>query len=129
MRAVAHRACLIRMVTAAARLPARCDFPFKLFIKNRDSTNLQHRPRSGHCFINSIPPRDLYCPRTNNGIVRNLKERAVRTSTIVMIAFAVVFGIISVFVAQSWLTNQAEMRARNMEAQKKPVVTNTIVVA
>ncbi len=52
-----------------------------------------------------------------------------RTSTIVMIAFAVVFGIISVFVAQSWLTNQAEMRARNMEAQKKPVVTNTIVVA
>ncbi len=52
-----------------------------------------------------------------------------RTSTIVMIAFAVVFGLLAVFVAQSWLTNQAEVRMRNLEAQKKPIVTNTIVVA
>jgi pilus assembly protein CpaB len=46
-----------------------------------------------------------------------------------MIAFAVVFGLIAVFVAQSWLNNQAEMRMRNLEANKKPLVTNTIVVA
>ncbi len=52
-----------------------------------------------------------------------------RRSTIVMIAFAVVFGLIAVFVAQSWLNNQAEMRMRNLEANKKPLVTNTIVVA
>jgi pilus assembly protein CpaB len=40
-----------------------------------------------------------------------------------------VFGLLAVFVAQSWLANQAEVRMRNLEAQKKPVVTNTIVVA
>lgn len=52
-----------------------------------------------------------------------------RTSTIVMIAFAVVFGLLAVFVAQSWLTNQAEVRMRSLEANKKPIITNTIVVA
>ncbi|MBZ0140615.1 MAG: Flp pilus assembly protein CpaB [Pseudorhodoplanes sp.] len=52
-----------------------------------------------------------------------------RTSTIVMIAFAVVFGLLAVFVAQSWLSSQAEMRMRNLEAQKKTVPTRTIVVA
>ncbi|MBV6489614.1 MAG: hypothetical protein GHHEDOFH_03611 [Pseudorhodoplanes sp.] len=52
-----------------------------------------------------------------------------RTSTIVMIAFAVVFGLLAVFVAQSWLNSQAEMRMRNLEAQKKTVPTRTIVVA
>jgi pilus assembly protein CpaB len=53
----------------------------------------------------------------------------VRASTIIMIAFAVVFGLLAVFVAQSWLNNQAAMRLRNIEAQKKPVATQTIVVA
>jgi pilus assembly protein CpaB len=53
----------------------------------------------------------------------------VRSSTIVMIGFAIVFGLLAVFVAQSWLNNQAEMRAKSMEAQKKPVETQTIVVA
>jgi len=53
----------------------------------------------------------------------------VRTSTIVMIAFAVVFGLLAVFVAQSWLNSQAEMRMKNLEAQKKPVTTRTIVIA
>jgi pilus assembly protein CpaB len=53
----------------------------------------------------------------------------VRASTIIMIAFAVVFGLLAVFVAQSWLNNQAAMRMKSLEAQKKPVVTNTIVVA
>ncbi len=52
-----------------------------------------------------------------------------RTSTIVMIAFAVVFGLLAVFVAQSWLNSQAEQRMRSLEANKKPVSTRTIVVA
>jgi pilus assembly protein CpaB len=53
----------------------------------------------------------------------------VRASTIVMIGFAVVFGLLAVFIAQVWLNNQASMQARNMEANKKPVATRTIVVA
>jgi len=54
----------------------------------------------------------------------------VRTSTVVMIAFAVLFGLIAVFLAQTWLNNQAEQRMRSLEAQKKPdVPARTIVVA
>jgi pilus assembly protein CpaB len=55
----------------------------------------------------------------------------VRTSTIVMIGFAVLFGLLAVFIAQSWLTNQAEMRMRSLEAQNQrtPMATQTIVVA
>jgi pilus assembly protein CpaB len=53
----------------------------------------------------------------------------VRASTVIMIAFAVIFGLLAVFVAQSWLTNQAATRAKSFEAQKKPVSTQTIVVA
>jgi pilus assembly protein CpaB len=53
----------------------------------------------------------------------------VRASTIVMIGFAVLFGLLAVFLAQSWLNNQAEMRMKNMEAQNKPLATRTIVVA
>jgi pilus assembly protein CpaB len=54
----------------------------------------------------------------------------VRTSTIVMGAFAVLFGLLAVFLAQTWLNNQAEMRMRNLEAQKKPdPPARTIVVA
>ena len=52
-----------------------------------------------------------------------------RTRTIVMIAFAVLFGLLAVFVAQSWLNSQAEQRMRSLEANKKPVSTSTIVVA
>ncbi len=53
-----------------------------------------------------------------------------RTSTVVMIAFAVLFGLIAVFLAQTWLNNQAEQRMRSLEAQKKPdVPARTIVVA
>jgi pilus assembly protein CpaB len=51
----------------------------------------------------------------------------VRASTVGMIAFAVVFGILAVFVAQVWLNDQAHKQARNLEP--KPVVTKTIVVA
>lgn len=52
-----------------------------------------------------------------------------RTSTIVMIAFAVLFGLLAVFVAQSWLNSQAEQRMKSLEANKKPTSTRTIVVA
>jgi pilus assembly protein CpaB len=53
----------------------------------------------------------------------------VRASTIVMIGFAVVFGLLAVFIAQVWLNNQANMQAQNYEANKKPQSTRTIVVA
>jgi pilus assembly protein CpaB len=46
-----------------------------------------------------------------------------------MIGFAVLFGLLAVFIAQSWLNSQAEMRMRSLEAQKKPLATKTIVVA
>lgn len=52
-----------------------------------------------------------------------------RKSTIVMIAFAVVFGLLAVFIAQSWLNSQTEARMRSLEANKKQVATRTIVVA
>jgi pilus assembly protein CpaB len=53
----------------------------------------------------------------------------VRKSTIIMIAFAVMFGLLAVFVAQSWLNSQAEQRMRSLESNKKPANTSTIVVA
>jgi pilus assembly protein CpaB len=46
-----------------------------------------------------------------------------------MIAFAVVFGLLAVFIAQSWLNSQTELRMKNFEANKKPIATRTIVVA
>ena len=52
-----------------------------------------------------------------------------RASTIVMIAFAVVFGLLAVFIAQVWLNNQANMQAQNFEANKKQVAMQTVVVA
>ena len=52
-----------------------------------------------------------------------------RASTIVMIGFAVVFGLLAVFISQAWLNNQADMRAKSLEANKKPVATQTVVVA
>jgi pilus assembly protein CpaB len=53
----------------------------------------------------------------------------VRTSTIVMIGFAVVFGLLAVFVAQSWLNHQADLRMRNIDTNPKAVATRTVVVA
>ena len=52
-----------------------------------------------------------------------------RVSTIVMIGFAVLFGLLAVFIAQSWLNSQDEMRMRSLEANRKPIATQTIVVA
>jgi pilus assembly protein CpaB len=48
-----------------------------------------------------------------------------------MIAFAVVFGLLAVFVAQSWLNSAADQRMKALEAQNKgkATVTSTIVVA
>jgi pilus assembly protein CpaB len=53
----------------------------------------------------------------------------VRTSSIIMIALAALFGLLAVFVAQSWLKNQAEQRAKSLEAGRSPVSSQTIVVA
>jgi pilus assembly protein CpaB len=47
-----------------------------------------------------------------------------------MIAVAAVFGLLAVFVAQSWLNRQAEARLKSIDAQKKTVVaTHSLVVA
>src|SRR5476649_1311895 len=46
-----------------------------------------------------------------------------------MTGFAVVFGLLAVFIAQVWLNNEANMQAKNFEANKKPMATRTIVVA
>jgi pilus assembly protein CpaB len=54
----------------------------------------------------------------------------VRASTIVMIAFAGLFGVLAVFLARVWLNNQAESRLRSIEAQiKSAPPAHTIVVA
>ena len=52
-----------------------------------------------------------------------------RASTFVMIAFAVVFGLLAVFIAQVWLNNQADLRAKKFDTQKPTLATQTIVVA
>ncbi|MEP7031191.1 MAG: SAF domain-containing protein, partial [Pseudolabrys sp.] len=46
-----------------------------------------------------------------------------------MIGFAVVFGLLAVFIAQVWLNNQANMQAKNFEQNKKEAPARTIVVA
>jgi pilus assembly protein CpaB len=47
-----------------------------------------------------------------------------------MIGFAVLFGLLAVFLAQTWLNNQADERLRSIEAQRKtPAPSHTIVVA
>jgi pilus assembly protein CpaB len=47
-----------------------------------------------------------------------------------MIAVAAVFGLLAVYVAQSWLNSQAEARLRSLQAQKtQPTATLTLVVA
>jgi len=52
----------------------------------------------------------------------------VRSSTIVMIGLAALFGLLAVFITQSWLSSQAErMKAQEAKVQQTP--TQTIVVA
>ncbi|MFA6267314.1 MAG: Flp pilus assembly protein CpaB [Pseudolabrys sp.] len=49
-----------------------------------------------------------------------------RASTLVMVGFALVFGVIAVFIAQVWLANQAN---KQVETTAKPVPSRTVVVA
>jgi pilus assembly protein CpaB len=53
----------------------------------------------------------------------------VRGSTIVMIAVAVVFGVLSVFMAQIWLSRQDDARMKNLQTQANPALTRKVVVA
>jgi pilus assembly protein CpaB len=47
-----------------------------------------------------------------------------------MIGFAVLFGVLAVFLANIWLNNQADQRVKDLEAQRKPPPPpRTIVVA
>jgi pilus assembly protein CpaB len=47
-----------------------------------------------------------------------------------MICFAVVFGLLAVFVAQSWLSRQAALQMKNAPTEvSKPLSTRTVVVA
>ncbi len=52
-----------------------------------------------------------------------------RKSTLVMMACAVLFGLLAVFVAQAWLNHQNELRMRAMDVQKPALPTRTVVVA
>ncbi|MEI9805973.1 MAG: Flp pilus assembly protein CpaB [Pseudolabrys sp.] len=52
-----------------------------------------------------------------------------RASTLIMTGFAIVFGLLAVFIAQVWLNNQASMQAKNFEANKQPQSARTVVVA
>jgi pilus assembly protein CpaB len=45
-----------------------------------------------------------------------------------MVGIAVVFGLLAVFIAQSWLNYQAELRLKD-QPKAKPIATRTIVVA
>jgi pilus assembly protein CpaB len=46
-----------------------------------------------------------------------------------MIAVAAVFGLLSMFMAQSWLNRQADARMKSLQAETKTVSTRTVVVA
>jgi pilus assembly protein CpaB len=59
---------------------------------------------------------------------RQTGQTTLRASTIVMIGFAVVFGLLAVFIAQVWLNNQASKQAKHFDTQPA-VAMKTIVVA
>src|SRR5262249_42154409 len=77
-------------------------------------------------FTNCILRPPLYFPRKHK---INLGGLVVGKSSLMMIAVAAVFGLLAVFVAQSWLNRQAESRLRSIEANKKPISEQTLVVA
>lgn len=52
-----------------------------------------------------------------------------RASTLVMIGFAVVFGLLAVFIAQTWLSSQAALQAKNQAGPERATPSKTIVVA
>src|SRR5581483_3646686 len=70
----------------------------------------------------------MLCARKRPPACR-LRVTPVRTSTIVMIAFAVVFGLLAVFFAQAWLNRQAELRLRSLEGNRPQLATRNVVVA
>jgi pilus assembly protein CpaB len=53
----------------------------------------------------------------------------VRKNTIVMVGIAVVFGLLAVFVAQGWLSYQAELSRKTGAPKQQAVPTRTIVIA
>lgn len=53
-----------------------------------------------------------------------------RSSTVIMIAVAAVFGLLAVFATRSWLNGQTEARLRSLDANRgTPVAAHTVVVA
>jgi pilus assembly protein CpaB len=52
-----------------------------------------------------------------------------RASTLVMIGFAVVFGLLAVFIAQAWLSSQAALQAKTNDNTKPQPPVRTVVVA
>ncbi len=52
-----------------------------------------------------------------------------RSSTVVMMVSAVLFGLLAVFAAQAWLNHQAELRLKSLDTKRPSVVTKTVVVA
>jgi pilus assembly protein CpaB len=52
----------------------------------------------------------------------------VRSSTFIMVGLAALFGLLAVFIAQTWLSNQAA-QLKTREAKPQQVATQTIVVA
>ncbi|NVO16572.1 MAG: Flp pilus assembly protein CpaB [Rhodoplanes sp.] len=53
-----------------------------------------------------------------------------RSSTVIMIAVAAVFGLLAVFATRAWLNNQSEARLRSLDANRgAPVASHTVVVA
>ncbi len=99
-------------------------------INNSNSATLQHSENCAGHFSNSIHSAPVVSPQytaeqrdASNG------AKTVRASTIVMIGFAVVFGLLAVFIAQAWLNNQADQQAKNYHPVNQVVSTETIVVA
>src|SRR5664280_725789 len=79
--------------------------------------------------IEYFVPFSVVASRTAKFQIASNGTKTLRASTIVMIGFAVVFGLLAVFIAQAWLNNQASMQAKNFEANKKSVAMQTVVVA
>lgn len=58
-----------------------------------------------------------------------LRGKALRSNTIVMLLLALVFGAAAVFMSQSYLERQAEKRVKTIETAAPQVPTATVVVA
>src|SRR5689334_25146378 len=99
-------------------------------VNNIDSVKFQHSPRTRFPFTDSILSRLLYSADIRKSGKPVQGREPVRSSTLIMIAVAAVFGLLAVFVAQSWLNSQAEARLKSLEAnQPKAVAAQTLVVA